>query len=278
MDSAKNTHRAKFSYVKRSDIERLIATGQIDANDIVYTNDTHENIFIGSDLSIHPIQSKIYRFSDISTAESELNIATDTYEGQIVAILTNDTYVAYIVNKRGDAYYVSKLDEGNADVNYDALGNLPIYNLVGTLDKFVIVSELSDGVYKIRGQYKICLGDATVYSSANDNFFLVGHSDGVATIRKITSSDIFDYTVMDNAIASESSIPTKKWLAEQKYATESYVDAKLAAMNFITKEEVSDYVADAISKNLESLIDQQIETKLNERLTSAEASDITNLF
>ena len=45
MDSAKNTHRAKFSYVKRSDIERLIATGQIDANDIVYTNDTHENIF-----------------------------------------------------------------------------------------------------------------------------------------------------------------------------------------------------------------------------------------
>ena len=172
MASAKNTHRAKFSYVKRSDIERLIAAGQIDANDIVYTNDTHENIFIGSDLSIHPIQSKIYRFSDISTAESELNIATDTYEGQIVAILTNDTYVAYIVNKRGDAYYVSKLDEGNADVNYDALGNRPIYNLVGTLDKFVIVSELSDGVYKIRGQYKICLGDATVYSSANDNFFL----------------------------------------------------------------------------------------------------------
>ncbi len=124
-----------------------------------------------------------------------MNIATDTYEGQIVAILTNDTYVAYIVNKRGDAYYVSKLDEGNADVNYDALGNRPIYNLVGTLDKFVIVSELSDGVYKIRGQYKICLGDATVYSSANDNFFLVGHSDGVATIRKITSSDIFDYTL-----------------------------------------------------------------------------------
>ncbi len=28
MDSAKNTHRAKFSYVKRSDIERLIATGR----------------------------------------------------------------------------------------------------------------------------------------------------------------------------------------------------------------------------------------------------------
>lgn len=189
-----------------------------------------------------------------------------------------DGYVAYIVNKHGDAYYVSKLDEGNTDVNYDTLGNRPIDNLVGTLDKFVIVSELSDGVYKIRGQYKICLGDATVYSSANDNFFLVGHSDGAATIRKITSSDIFDYTVMDNAIASESSIPTKKWLAEQKYATESYVDAKLAAMNFITKEEVSDYVADAISKNLESLIDQQIETKLNERLTSAEASDITNLF
>lgn len=104
MASAKNTHRAKFSYVKRSDIERLIAAGQIDANDIVYTNDTHENIFIGSDLSIHPIQSKIYRFSDISTAESELNIATDTYEGQIVAILINDTY-SWCMDKYNSAWH-----------------------------------------------------------------------------------------------------------------------------------------------------------------------------
>lgn len=277
MASTKNAHRAKFSYVKRDDIQRLIDTGQIDANDIVYTNDTHENIFIGSDLSIHPIQSKIYRFPDISTAESELNAATDTYAGQIVAILADDTYSAYVVNAREGAYYVSKLSSSN-DVDYDSLGNRPIENLVGTLDKSVIISELPDGVYKLRGQYKVCPNDATVYLSASDTLFLVGRSDTDVTIRKITSSDIYSYVVADDSITSETDIPTKQWLENQKYATESYVDKKLAAMNLISKDEVSDYVVDVISENLEPLIDEKIDTKLNECLASVEASDIDNLF
>lgn len=275
----KSTQRAKFSYVNREDITKLINNGNIDANDIIYTKDTHENIFIGSDLSINPIRSKIYRFSDVSSAEKSLNTATDTYEGQIVAILTDGAYTAYIVNKNtGGSYYVTKLSEDAKTLNYDNLGNRPIDNLDGTLDNPITISDLATGIYKIRGQYKICLGDITTYLSSNDNFFIVDHDGTEVTIRKITAHNIIDYTVSENSIVSQTNIPTREWIESQGYVTEASVNEKIAALNFMTKEEVAEYVQNEVLANLEPLIDKWIDLKLNESFSQVEASDISYLF
>ena len=97
-----STQRAKFAYIKRDEIQKLINAGKIDANDIIYTNDSHENIFIGTDLSINPVRSKIYRFPDEDTAKEKINESSDTYAGQLIAILNDGTYKAYIVNKNQD--------------------------------------------------------------------------------------------------------------------------------------------------------------------------------
>ena len=275
----KSTQRAKFSYVNREDITKLINNGNIDANDIIYTKDTHENIFIGSDLSINPIRSKIYRFSDVSSAEKSLNTATDTYEGQIVAILTDGAYTAYIVNKNtGGSYYVTKLSEDAKTLNYDNLGNRPIDNLDGTLDNPITISDLATGIYKIRGQYKICLGDITTYLSSNDNFFIVDHDGTEVAIRKITAHNIIDYTVSENSIVSQTNIPTREWIESQGYVTEASVNEKIAALNFMTKEEVAEYVQNEVLANLEPLIDKRIYLKLNESFSQVEASDISYLF
>ena len=275
----KSTQRAKFSYVNREDITKLINNGNIDANDIIYTKDTHENIFIGSDLSINPIRSKIYRFSDVSSAEKSLNTATDTYEGQIVAILTDGAYTAYIVNKNtGGTYYVTKLSEDAKTLNYDNLGNRPIDNLDGTLDDPITISDLATGIYKIRGQYKICSGDITTYLSSNDNFFLVDHDGTEVAIRKITAHNIIDYAVSKNSIVSQTNIPTREWIESQGYVTEASVNEKIAALNFMTKEEVAEYVQNEVLANLEPLIDKRIVLKLNESFSQVEASDISYLF
>lgn len=275
----KSTQRAKFSYVNREDITKLINNGNIDANDIIYTKDTHENIFIGSDLSINPIRSKIYRFSDVSSAEKSLNTATDTYEGQIVAILTDGAYTAYIVNKNtGETYYVTKLSEDAKTLNYDNLGNRPIDNLDGTLDDPITISDLATGIYKIRGQYKICSGDITTYLSSNDNFFLVDHDGTEVAIRKITAYNIIDYAVSKNSIVSQTNIPTREWIESQGYVTEASVNEKIAALNFMTKEEVAEYVQNEVLANLEPLIDKRIDLKLNESFSQVEASDISYLF
>jgi hypothetical protein len=275
----KSTQRAKFSYVNREDITKLINNGNIDANDIIYTKDTHENIFIGSDLSINPIRSKIYRFSDVSSAEKSLNTATDTYEGQIVAILTDGAYTAYIVNKNtGGTYYVTKLSEDAKTLNYDNLGNRPIDNLDGTLDDPITISDLATGIYKIRGQYKICSDDITTYLSSNDNFFLVDHDGTEVAIRKITAHNIIDYTVSENSIVSQTNIPTREWIESQGYVTEASVNEKIAALDFMTKEEVAEYVQNEVLANLEPLIDKRIDLKLNESFSQVEASDISYLF
>lgn len=278
-NAQKTSHRAKFAYVKRNDIEKLINSGQIDANDIVYTKDTHENIFIAPDLSIISVKSKIYRFLDVSTAEKELNASSDTYSGQIVAILSDGAYTAYIVNKNSSgSFYVTRLSEDAKTLNYDSLGNRPIENLDGTLDNPITVSELESGVYKIRGQYKLCPEDITTYLSANDNIFLVNKSDTNIAIRKITATDIFDYSVAENAIKSQSAIPTKQWIEEKGYVTESVVNEKIAALDFITKDEVSDYVKQVISENIEPIVDARIEKKFNESFEKVEDSDISKLF
>lgn len=279
MTSKNSTNRAKFSYVKYDDIQRLINEGKIDANDIVYTKDTHENILIGTDLSVNPVRSKIYRFLDVSEAEGKLNTSSDTYAGQVVAILNDGAYTAYIVNKNtGGSFYVTKLSEDAKTLNYDTIGNRPIDNLDGTLDNPITISALATGVYKVRGQYKICTNDITTYLSGNDHVFLVSNEESEIHIRKITSSDIFNYVVSDNSIISKTELPTKQWIEDQGYTTQTYVDEKLTALDFMTRDEVSEYVTNIITVNLEPLIDKRIDAKLNESLASVEDSDITNLF
>lgn len=275
-----STQRAKFAYVKRDEIEKLINNGKIDANDIIYTNDSHENIFIGADLSINPVRSKIYRFPDVDTAKEKLNESSDTYAGQLVAILNNDAYTAYIVNKdQDDKFYVSRLSDSTSKIDYDSLGNKPIDNLNGTLDNPITISELDSGIYKVRGQYKVCSEDTTTYLSTNDNIFIVGkNEDSTTSIKKITSLEITDYKISENQITSKTTIPTKEWIEEQGYITEASVNEKIAALDFITKDEVQQYVSQVINSSLDSLIDEKIDTKLNESFAQVEDSDINTLF
>lgn len=266
-----NSNRAKFSCVNYSDIQQYVNDGKINVHDIVYTKDTHENVFVGTDLSIHRVRSRIYRYLDVSDAEKQLNNSTDTYEGQLVAINSNGAYVAYIVNKNSKgSFYVTKLSDGS----YDSLSNRPVDNLAGTLESPVIISELSTGIYKVKGQYKICGSDLTTYLSASEHIFLVNQDDSAVSIKKITASAISDYTVADDAIMSKSEVGTKEWVKEQGYATEKYVDAKIAALDYITQQDVEDYVAQVIATEIEPLIDKHI----NETFKEAERQDIDNMF
>ncbi len=279
MASAASNNRAKFSYVNYNDIKKLIDKGKIDVNDIIYTKDTHENIFIGSDLSIISIQSKIYRFPDITTAERYLNSSTDSYEGQIIAILDNEAYTAYIVNKNKDnTFYATKLSSDVGSVNYDNLGNRPISNLYGDIGNPIIISDLASGIYKVKGNYKITDNDSTTYASSNDVLFLINSENDQIHIRKITSDDFINYTVADSAVISTSSTLTEDWIKEKNYATTEYVNAQLAALDFVKKDEVAQYVESIVSNIIDDKLDERMDTKLNDSFATVEASDIEILF
>lgn len=272
MRKQSSADRAKFAYIKYDDIQRYIDSGKIDANDIIYTTDTHENIIIGADLSINSVRSKIYRYSDTTAAENALNSLTDTYEGQIIAILSDGAYTAYIVNKNTDgSFYVTRLSEDAKTLNHDTLGNRPIDQMDGTLSNPIIVADLATGIYKVRGQYKISENDLTTYSSSNDHLFLVFAGTNI-TVREISAREITEYSISDGTIASTTEVSTKEWVEAQGYATETFVKEKL--LEYMTKEEVQAYV----DKVVESNLDSRIEAKLNEYIGEADTASIENLF
>lgn len=266
--------RSRLSFQKYDIIEDYINQKKLDAYDIVYTTDTHENVVIDADLNIVPIRSRVYRFTDITSANLSLNKSSDTYEGQIVAILqeNDEKYSGYIVNKnKVGEFYVSPLSE-SGQIDYDSLGNKPVINKIGTLNSPITVDQLEDGIYKIRGQYKLTESAITIYLSSNDNFFLVKTENDITYIKKISAMDITDYTVNSDGSISASTIPTTKIL--KNYATKSYVDDKIAALDLLTKDDVTTYVADIINNT----IDEKIETKVNEMYTPVDNAEIQQLF
>ena len=270
------TRRSRFSFQPYDEIEDCINQKKLDIYDVIFTTDTHENVVIDEDLNIVPIRSRIYRFIDMTSANLALNSSSDTYEGQVVAILEEgkEKYAGYIVNKnKNGEYYVSPLSD-SGQIDYDSLGNRPIINKVGTLDAPITVANLEDGTYKIKGQYKLSSNAMTIYLSSNDNFFLVRKDTekNVTYIKKISATDITDYTINSDGSTSASTIPTTKILKD--YATKKYVDDKIAALDILTRDDVKTYVTEIINNT----IDEKIENKVNEMYIPAKNEDIHEMF
>ena len=108
--------RAKYAYLSYDGMISKIADGTLDGYDIVYCNDTHENYVISPELQPLSVRSRVYVFDSVEQANTQLNINTDTYVGQIVSVIIEDKCKGYIVNK--DAlgnYYVDKLTIDDID-------------------------------------------------------------------------------------------------------------------------------------------------------------------
>ena len=271
--------RAKYGYMSCASIPLKIQSGEIDAYDIVYTTDTHENYVISPDLEPLAVRSRIYVFDSVEEANIQLNENTDTYIGQIVAILCNDTYRGYIVNSVDSQFTVTPLWENPEQIDYNTLGNRPIVNLEGTLGNTIIVDELGNGIYNIKGQYKIDSSDITLNISANEILFMVEKSDDSIKIKQISHDNITDYLVLDGVITSDTYI-TSEYLSQCDYATKEYVDIKIAALQESINENVREYISDIVDEQLGTVLDEKVENSMNNFLLDhmAKDEDVTGVF
>ena len=271
--------RAKYGYMSSASIPLKIQSGEIDAYDIVYTTDTHENYVISPELEPCAVRSRIYVFDSVEEANTQLNVNTDTYIGQIVAILCNDTYRGYIVNRVDGQFTVTPLWENPEQIDYNTLGNRPIVNLEGTLGNTIIVDELDNGIYNIKGQYKIDSSDITLNISANEILFMVEKSDDSIKIKQITHDNITDYLVLDGVITSDTYI-TSEYLSQCDYATKEYVDIKIAALQESINNDVQKYIADIVDEQLGIVLDEKIENSMSDFLLDhiAKEEDLNGLI
>lgn len=272
--------RAKWAYLPYDSIQTKIDEGVLDAYDVIYTKDSHENVIISPDLEIWSVRSRIYVFNSVEEANIQLNINTDTYIGQIVSIIIDEVCKGYIVNKdREGSFYVEALTADNID--YNTLGNRPVENLVGTLDEPVIITELNSGTYKIKGQYKISDDYGTVFLSSDGDLFLTEKTSTENRIKRITKDTIQDFVISDSDIVKRTYI-TDEYLTGCGYTTTEYVDNKVLALEESIREDIEAYVEqtveDVITQKVDAIIDERLDIKLDERIQETTNEEVEDLF
>jgi hypothetical protein len=278
----KNNH-TRYFYANKSKIQDNINSGVINEWDIIICEDTKEQILITDELEQVVIKSRVYRFESIDSAEEFLNNQTDTYEGQIVSILSEKNgYTAYIVNKNSLGKFIVKpisvYDSSN--LNYSELGERPIDNLQGDIENPVILNGQLENIYKVNGAYKLSETYPTIFQSSNSNLYLISYDENNnCLIRIISTTNITDYTVApDGEILSKSEVPTSEWLEEQNYVTEDVVDSKLAALDVMTKDEAQSYVKNLIDDYVDDYLDEKLDEKIEEKVVSEDSNDIIAMF
>lgn len=270
-------NRVKYAYLDYSDISTRIKNGEIDQYDVVFTKDTHEQYLIKDDLSLLNIKSRIYCFDSIISAKEKLNSNTDTYEGQIVAIADNDSgvYHGYIVNKSNDEYIITSLTDNGNKIDYDSLVHRPIINKTGSLANPLTIGELDNGLYSISGEYRIFLEYPTIFSSSINHLFVVEKENDKIYVKDVQAKKTVIY-VLSNGQVSIENVITSNYLTENQYITETDFDAKIKALDFVTRNEISDYVKQITTEYLEQNLDSKIDKKINSLI--ADDSEIDNLF
>lgn len=272
--------RAKWAYLPYNSIQQKIDEGVLDAYDVIYTKDSHENVIITPDLTLWSVKSRIYTFDSVADANTALNTNTDTYKGQIVSILNGDKYTAYIVNQDPNGvYFATALSADNID--YNTLGNRPIKNLIGTLDIPIMISSLDVGMYKVKGQYKISATDITTYLSTDGDLFIIEESATEKLIKRFTKDTIQDYVISDSGAEKKTYI-TDKYLTDNGYSTTAYVDSKLVAFEETIKQDIRTYVEqtveDVINEKVDEIIDERLDAKLDERIKGSTDEEVQNFF
>lgn len=115
---------AKYSKVGHgnySDIDNAIEQGILDGRDLIVTKDTSELVYIKDDNTKQIIQARLKRFGTKEEALEKLNSASDTYDGQPVAIKNDSNcYQLYLVLNDGEKFIVNPVfDAGGVHVACD---------------------------------------------------------------------------------------------------------------------------------------------------------------
>ena len=270
--------KVKFGYLTHEDMVNKVQSGELDEYDIIFSKTDNIIYIISENLEPIDLHSRVYVFESKNEAEIKLNEYTDTYAGQIIAILDNDKFRGYIVNydTAANKYIAVPLYEHPEPIDYTTLGNRPIINLTGTLDNPLVISELDSGIYSIIGQYTISNLEETIYLSASNTIFIIDKNQN-NTVKKITADEITDYTVTNNEL-KKSNYATEQYLVNNEYVTDSYVDYKIEALGQSIKDDIQAYVKDKFDEAFSEELDVRIDDRIKENIEDLSEDNIRSLF
>ena len=261
----------KFGWLYKEEIEQAIASQDLNAYDIVFTKDSHEQFLISSSLEPIPIKSRVRIFSSVDTAIEEINKTSSTYNGEIVSIRDGEKFVAYVVNQfNSGQYYISPIYSDEM-IDYNQLQNVPLKNIEGTVTNPIVLADLEDGFYKVSGHFIVPTGNE-VTSIVGNIIVIESFSLTEKTIKRISNNSIFDYILKDDGTYTFQKYATEQYVQEQGYVTEVDVDIKLEAFKASMEEYIENYVDKTVSLLIKYMITQELATRYSTE------QDIQDLF
>ena len=259
-----DNNMVQFGYLKEHEIQIALDRNLLVSWSVIFTSDTKRIFLINDELKSIPITSKIPVFSSFDEALENVNSDKQYYNGQLISILEEDHYDAYVLNTKSSKLYpVPILDKSMFD--YDKIVNTPIKNLKGTNEEPINISALSQGKYMVSGHFTT--PDEKEINSVVGNLFIVESN----VIKRITNKEIIDYDISGETVIVAKYI-TDQILKADGVLTESEIDKKLQALEIITKNDLEEY----INSVFRDLIVEVVKEELNERI--AEDADIEALF
>lgn len=189
---------------------------------------------------------------------SKINLTEYTKREDVLSLL--DDKVGNLEDKQTVIDYIK-------DLSYNVLKDTPIKNVGGSLTNTVIISDLEDGIYKIKGQYAIGGNNTTIQSSFDDTYFIVTHEKDRTAVTSICGKSILLYFIEADG----------SYLFD-RYITESWLENK----DFITSENIQEYVREVIGENINQVVseilDERIDIALENKIQGIEPIDIAHLF
>ncbi|HAU84533.1 MAG TPA: hypothetical protein DCW90_03175 [Lachnospiraceae bacterium] len=238
-------------------------------NEIRYTKGDKEITdvkFVGSNLQFFSDKKLLFSY-DLSMTEEDQEhivevvkkeIGLDNYIKSSDLSTVLDSIIGNLEDKRTVVDYINSL-------SYTKLTDVPIQYLIGSLTVPITISNLDDGIYKIKGPYIIGGNNTSVRSSANDVFFLVSHDDDThgTSITQIQGNSILLYFIQQDGDYTTD-----------KYITEQWVNDK----NFMSADSVKDYIQEQLTETVSDLVDQKLDEALDSKFSGLESADIVNIF
>lgn len=182
-----------------------------------------------------------------------------TYENTIKAIADGKIkYPSYCwITDKGQYGFLNKNNQ---------LEVIGIPELTGTIQNNIILSSLDDGIYQVKGQHKITADHPTTFDSTSFIIVVVQTIGGSKKVRRITADELTTYVIGEDLSVTENEVATKDYLDDHGYATDEYVDDKIAVLKTELEDEIEELVEPVVRPMVESIIDEEIQPESDENI------------
>ena len=115
--------------------------------------------------------------------------------------------------------------------SYNDLADIPVVNKEGSMGSEVVLSDLDDGVYSIKGNYVIGGSFSTTFIASSNAMILVESDEEYKYITRLGAKNVcvYKFNIATGEVTNDEYV-TKSWVTEQGYATETYVNDAIEAL------------------------------------------------